>query len=132
MPLRLLFTQSCPTLCDPMDSSIQASLSITNSRSLLKLMTIELVMPSNHLFLSHPLLLLPSIFLSTRVFSSESALCIRWPKCWSVSISPFSEYSGLISFRFDWFGLLTQVFVLGNKSTVNLAKKHSCDLCKMI
>ena len=73
-----------------------------------------------------------SVFLSTRVFSSESALCIRWPKCWSVSISPFSEYSGLNSFRFDWFGLLRQVFVLGNKSTVNLAKKHSCDLCKMI
>ena len=132
MPLHLLlFSQSCPTLCDCMHCSIQASLSITSSRSPPKLMTIELIMPSNYLIFCPPLLL-PSIFLSTRVFSSESALCIRWPKCWSFSISPFSEYSGLISFRIDWFGLLAQVFVLGSKSTVNLAKKHSCDLCKMI
>ena len=86
----------------------QASLSITNSRNLLKLMSIKLVMPSNHLILCRPLLLLPSIFPSIRVFSSDSLLCIRWPKYWSFSfsISPFYEYSGLISFRIDWFDLL--------------------------
>ena len=86
----------------------QASLSITNSRSLLKLTSIELVMPSNHLILGRPLLLLPSIFLSIRVFSSESRLRIRWPKYWSFnfSISPSNEYSELISFRMDWFDLL--------------------------
>ena len=84
----------------------QASLSITNSWSLLKLMSIESVMPSNHLILCHPLLLLPSIFPSIRVFSSESVLCIRWPNYWSFSISPFNKYSGLISFRIDWFDLL--------------------------
>ena len=86
----------------------QASLSITNSRSLLKLMSIELVMPYNHLILCHPLLLLPSIFPSIRVFSNESALCIRWPKDWSFSfsISPSNEYSGLISFRMNWLDLL--------------------------
>ena len=95
--------QSCLTLCDPM-----ASLSITNSWSLLKLMSVESVMPSNHLILSHPLLLLPSIFPSIRVFSNESVLCIRWPKCWSFrfSISPSNEYSDLISFRMDWLDLL--------------------------
>ena len=81
---------------------------ITNSRSLPKPMSIELVMPSNHLILCHPLLLLPSIFLSIGVFSNESALCIRWPKYWSFSfnISPSNEYSGLISFRMDWLDLL--------------------------
>ena len=86
----------------------QASLSITNSWGLLKLMSIELVMPSNHLILCHPLLLLPSVFPRIRIFSSESALLIRWPKyCRFIfSISPFSEYSGLISFRIDWFDLL--------------------------
>ena len=84
----------------------QASLSITNSQSLLRLMSIESVMPSNHLILCHPLLLLPSIFSNIRVFSNESALHIRWPKYWSFSISPSSEYSGLISFRIDWFDLL--------------------------
>ena len=86
----------------------QASLSITTSQSLLKFMSIELVMPSNHLILYHPLLLLPSIFLSITVFSNESVLTIRWPKNWSFSfsISPSNEYSGLISFRFDWFELL--------------------------
>ena len=85
----------------------QASLSITNSWSLLRLMLIESVMPSNHLILSHPLLL-PSIFPSIKVFSNESALCTRWPKDWSFrfSISPSSEYSGLISFRMDWLDLL--------------------------
>ena len=86
----------------------QASLSITNSQSLLKLMSIESVMPSNHLILCHPLLLLPSIFPSIRVFSNESALRIRWPKYWSfgVSISPSNKHSGLISFRMDWLDLL--------------------------
>ena len=86
----------------------QPSLSITNSRSLLKLMSIESVMPSNHLILCHPLLLFPSIFPNIRVFSSESVLHIRWPKYWSFSfsISPSNEYLGLISFRIDWFDLL--------------------------
>ena len=86
----------------------QASLSITSSQSLLKLMSIELVRASNHLILCHPLLLLPSIFPSIRVFSNESALHIRWPKYWSFSfsISPSNEYSGLISFRMDWLDLL--------------------------
>ena len=86
----------------------QASLSITNSWTLLKLMSIELVMPSNHLILCHPLLLLPSIFPNIRVISNESVLCIRWPKYWSFSfsISPSNVYSGLISFRMDWLGLL--------------------------
>ena len=86
----------------------QASLSITNSWSLLKLMSIELVMPSNHFILCRPLLLLPSIFPSIRVFSKESVLCIRWPKYWSFifSISPSNEYSGLIFLRMDWFELL--------------------------
>ena len=87
---------------------IHASLSITNSQSLLKLMSIELMMPSNHLILCHPILLLPSIFSSNRVFSNESALRIRWPKFWSFSfsISPSNEYSGLTSFRMDWLDLL--------------------------
>ena len=92
----------------PWTAARQASLSITNSQSLLKLMSIKSVMPSNHLILCHPLLLLPSIFPSIRVFSSESDLYIRRPKCWSFSfsISPFNEYSGLISFRIDWLDLL--------------------------
>ena len=86
----------------------QASLSITNSWSLLKPVSIELVMPSNYLILCRPLLLPPSIFPSIRVFSNDSNLCIRWPKCWSFSfsISPSNEYSGLISFRMDWLDLL--------------------------
>ena len=86
----------------------QASQSITNSQCLLKLMSIESVMPSNHLILCHPLLLPPSIFPSSRVFSNESVLRIRWPKycSFSFSISPSNEYSGLISFRMDWLGLL--------------------------
>ena len=86
----------------------QASLSITKSWSLLKLMSIESMIPSNHLILCHPLLLLPSIFLSIRDFSNELTLCIRWSKYWSFSfnISPSNEYSGLISFRIDWLDLL--------------------------
>ena len=101
-------TQSCLTLCDLMDCSTQASLSVTNSQSLLTLMSIESVVPSNHLIFSRPLLLLPSIFPSIRVFSNESVLHIRWPKYWSFSfsISPSNEYSGLISFRMDWLDLL--------------------------
>ena len=92
----------------PQTAACQASLSITNTQSLLKLMSIELVMPSNHFILCRPLLILPSIFPSFRVFSSESVLHIRWPKDWSFSfsISPSSEYSGLISFRMDWLDLL--------------------------
>ena len=92
----------------PWTAAHQASLSITNSQSLLKLMFIGLVMPSNHLILCCPLFLLPSIFPSIRVFSSESVLHIRWPKYWSFSfsISPSNEYSGLISFRMDWLDLL--------------------------
>ena len=92
----------------PWTAAHQASLSITNSQTLLKLMSIEPVMPSNHLIFCHPLLLLPSIFPSIRVFSNESALRIMWPKYWSFSfsISPSNEYSELISFRIDWFDLL--------------------------
>ena len=97
--------QSCPTLCDSMNTAHQASLPITNSQSLPKLMSI--VMPSNHLTLYSPLLPL-SIFLNIRVFSNESALLIRWPKHWSFSfnISPSNEHPGLISFRMDWLDLL--------------------------
>ena len=101
-------TQSCSTLSDPMDCGTRGFLVRHQSWSLLKLMSIELVMPSNHLILCCPLLLLPSIFPSTRVYSIESVLCIRWPKYlgFSFSISPSSEYSGSISFRIDWFDLL--------------------------
>ena len=92
----------------PGTAARQASLSITISQSLLKLMSIKLVMPSNHFILCHPLILQPSIFPSIRVFTNESVLRIRWPKYWSFSfsISPCNEYSGLISFRIDWFDLL--------------------------
>ena len=91
----------------PWTAAHQASLSITNSWSLLKLMSIEAVMPSNHLILFHPLLLPPSIFSSIRVFSNESVFYIRWPKYWSFSfsVSPSNEYPGLISFRIDWYDL---------------------------
>ena len=103
--------QSYPTLCNPMDAARQASLSITNSWSLLKLMSIELVIPSNHLIFCHPLFLLPSIFPSIRVFSNESVLCIRCSKYWSFSfsISPSNEYQ-------DWFPLgLTGLISLQSK-----------------
>ena len=105
-------SQSVQSLCcvrlfvTPWTAACQASLSITNSWSLLRFMSIESVMLYNHLILSHPLLLLPSIFPSISVFSNESVLCIRWPKYWSFSISPSSEYSGLISFKIDWSDLL--------------------------
>ena len=131
-------TQSCLTLCDllppcpsappPWIVACQASQSFTISWSLLKLMSIESVMPFNHLVLCRPLLLLPSIFPRIKVFSNESALCIRWPKYWnfSFSISPSNEYwidwieySGLISFRIDWFDLAIQ------KTLKSLLQHHS-------
>ena len=102
---------SCVQLfATPWTAAPQASLFITNSRSLLKLMSIEWVMPSNHLILYHPLLLPTLIFPSIRVFSNESVLCIRWPKYWSFSfsISLSNEYSGMISFRIDWLDLLAE------------------------
>ena len=108
----LLLLFSCSVVSDslrPCESAVyQASLSFTISRNLLKLMSTELVMLSSHLILCCPLLLLPSIFPSIRVFSNESALCIRWPKYWSfsLSVSASNNYSGLISFRIDWFDLL--------------------------
>ena len=100
------FTQSCPTLRDPMDCSTWGFPVHHQLPGLPKLMSIESVMPSNHLVHLCPLLLLPSIFPSIRVFFNESVLCIRWSKYWSFSISPSSEYSGLISIRIDWFDLL--------------------------
>ena len=106
----------------PWTAARQASLSVINFHSLLKLMSIESVMPSNHLILCHPLLLPPSIFPSIRVFSNESVLHIRWPKywCFSFSISPSNEYSGLISFRMDWLDLLAVQGTLKN-----LLRHHS-------
>ena len=113
--LLLLFSCSVVSFCDPQTAARQASLSITNSQSLLKLISIESVMPSNHFILCRPLLLPPSIFPSIRVFSNESALHIRWPKDWSFtfSISPSNEHlgnpldwTGWISFRMDWLDLL--------------------------
>ena len=107
----------CPILCNPIDCARQAFLSITNSCSLPKLMPIESVMPSNHLILCCPLLLMPSVFPSFRVFSNEPVVPIRWPKHWSFSfnISLSNEYSGLISFKIYWFDLLA---VQGTKSVL--------------
>ena len=118
-------TQSCPTLCDPMNRS-QASLSITNSRRSPKLMCIESVMPSNHLILCCPLLLLPPIPPSIRVFSNESTLHKRWPKYWSFSfsISPSNEHTGLISLMMDWLDLLA---VQGTLKS--LLQHHSSKAC---
>ena len=103
-----LVTKSCPTLCYPMDCSTctPCPLSSTIFQSLLKFMSIESMMLSNHLILWQPLLLLPSIFPSIKVLSNELALDIRWQKCWSFSISPSDEYSRLIFFRIDWFYIL--------------------------
>ena len=117
-----LVAQSCLTLCDPMDSAHQTSLSLTNSRSLLKLMSLGSVMPSNHLILCRLVLLLPSTFPSIMVFSNESVLRIRWPKYWrfSFNINPSDEYSGLTPFRVDWFDLLA---VQGTRKT--LLQHHS-------
>ena len=133
----------------PRTAARQASLSLTISQSLLKLMSIESVMPSSHLVLCCPLLLPPSVFPSIRVFCKESVLTIRWPKNWSFSVSPSNEYSGLISFRMDWLDLLvvqgtqesspTAQFKSINSSTLSFLhspaltsihdywKKHSCD-----
>ena len=115
--------QSCPIFVTPWTAAHQASLSITNSWSPPKLMTIESVMPSNHLIPCRSLLLLPSIFPSIRVFSNESALRIRWPKYWSFSfsVSPSNEHSGLISFRMDWLDLLAVQGAL--KSLRNIKKE---------
>ena len=99
--------QSCLTLCNPLDCSTSGLLVHHQIPELLILISTESVMASNHFILCHPLLLLPSIFPSIRVFSSESLLHIRWPKYWSFSFSPSNEYSGLMSFRIDWFDLLT-------------------------
>ena len=111
--------QSCPT---PWTAARLASLSITNSWSLLKLISIKLVMPSNHLILCHPILFLPSVFPSIRVFSSESVLHIRWPKYWSFSIRPSNEYSGLISIRIDWFDLLAVMILVDRCCLISFQK----------
>ena len=102
------FAWLCPTLCNPMDYRLQPSLSFTISWNLLKFMSMELVISSNHLILCGSLLLLPSTFPRIRVYSNELTLCIRWPKYWSFSfsINPSNQYSGLISFRNDWFDFL--------------------------
>ena len=110
-------------------AACQASLSITNSQSLLKLISIELVMPSNHLILCCPLLLLPSIFPSIRVFSDESALRVRWPKYWSFSfnISPSNEHLGLISLRMDWLDLLA---VQGTHKSIFVTQNYLLNILK--
>ena len=127
----LVQSLSCVLLfVTPRTTARQASLSITSSRSPSKPMSVELVMPSNHLILCRPLLLQASIFPSIRVFSNESALCIRWPKYWSFSfsISPSNEYSGLISFRMDWLDLLAVQGIL--KSLLQYrSSKESVLLC---
>ena len=110
----------------PWTAALQASLSVTNSQSLLRLLSIESVVPSNHLILCHPLLLLPSIFTSIRVLSSESVLHIMWPKNWSFSISPTNEYSGLISFRIDWLDLLLVLCWLTPRSVSWFEKTDWC------
>ena len=117
---------SCVQLCDPMDCSIQASLSITNSQSPSKPMSIESVMPSNHLILCHLLLLLPSIFPTIRVFSGESALHIRWPKYWSFSfsISPSNEYPSEYWFPLGLIGLILQYKGLSRVFSSTTAGKH--------
>ena len=119
----LLF--SCSVVSDsetPWTAAHQASLSFTISQSLFKLMSIESVMPSNHLILCHPLLLLPSIFPSIRIFPSELALHIRQPKYWGISISLFNEYSGLISLRIDWFDLLAIQKILNSLLKHHISK----------
>ena len=128
--------QLCLTLCDPMDCSTPGFPVHHNSQSLLKLMSIESLMPSSHLILCHPLLLLPSIFPIIRVFSNESVLHIRWPKYWSFSfsISPSNECSGLISFRMDWLDLLavqgTLKSLLQHHSSKASILRHSAFLSK--
>ena len=124
-----VIVQSLSCVClfvTPRTAARQAFLSITISLNLPKLISIKSVMPSNHLILCHPLLLLPSIFPRIRVFSNESALCIRWPKYWSLrfSISPSSEYSGLISFRIDWFDFLAVQGTLRVFSNTTVQKRQ--------
>ena len=123
-------TQSCQSLwsCELQAPGHQASLSITNFQSLLKLMSMESVMPFNHLILCHPLFFLPSIFPSIRVFTNESVLYIRWPKYWSFSfsISPSNEYSGLISFRMDWLDLLAV------QGTLKSLLQHHCSKASIL
>ena len=123
-------TQSCPSLCNPMNHSTSGLLAIASCQSLPKPMSIESVMPSNHLILCHPLLLLPSILPSIRVFSNESVLHIGWPKYWSFSfsISPSNKYSGLISFRIDWFDLLSVQGSLPSSPTPQLKTINSSAL----
>ena len=122
----------------PWTATRQASLSIANSQSLLKLMSIEPMMSSNYLTLCHPFLLLPSIFPRIRVFSSESDLRIRWPKYWSFSfsVSPSNEYSGLISFRIDWFESIFSLFKIFYKQAICMVsfRKHCLisSLCKRV
>ena len=127
-----LVAQLCPTLCDPMNHSMPG---LPAHHQHPKLMSIESVMQSDHLLLCHPLLLLPSIFPSIRVFSNESVLHIRWPKYWSFSISPANEYSGLISFRIDWFDLLafqgTLKSLLQHCSAYSLSLFSVCSRSKM-
>ena len=120
--------QSCPTLSIPWIAARQASLSITNSQSSLRLTSIESAMPSSHLILCCPLLLLPSIFPSIRVFLNESVLCIRWAKYWSFcfSISPSNEYSGLTSFRLDWLDLLAV------QGTLKSLLQHHCSKASIL
>ena len=122
-------TQSCLTLCYPMDCGTPGFPVHANSQSLLKLMSIKSVMPSNHLVLCHPLLLLPSIFPSIRVFSNESILHIGWLKYWSFSfsINPSNEYSGFISFRIDWFDFLAVQEIL--KSLLQHHSSKASILC---
>ena len=117
--------QSCPTL--PPHERQHSRLSITNSRRLLRVMSIESVMPSSHLILCHPLLLPPSIFPSIRVFSNESALCMRWPKYWSFSfnISPPNKHPGLISFRMDWLDFFAVQGTLQHHSSKASILRHS-------
>ena len=121
---------SCSVVSDsktPWTAACQASLFITNSWKLLKFMSIESVIPSNHLILCHPLLLPPSIFPSIRVFFKESVLCIRWPKYWSFifSISPSNGYSGLIYFKIDWFDLLAVQGTLESSPTLQFKSINS-------
>ena len=120
--------QSCLTLATPCTAALQAYQSITNSGSLLKLMSTELVMPYNHFILCHPLLLSPSILPSIRVFSNESALHIRWPKYWSFSfnISPSNEHPGLISFTMDWLDLLAV------QGTLKSLLQHHCSKASIL
>ena len=122
--------QSCRLFATPWIAAWQASLSITNSQSLLKLTSIESVIPSDHLILCHPFLLQPSIFPSIRVFTNESVLRIRWPKYWSFSfnISPSNEYSGLISFRMDWLDLLAVQGTLKSSPTPQFKSINSSAL----